>query len=821
MKAINFNAGWEWRHLEGADADGAGSDGDAGFTAVTLPHDAMIGEPRFAEAASGANAGWFDGRDYEYRTVFTPSASAAAKTTVLEFEGVYRNAEVWLNGTKIAFRPYGYTGFCVDLTGKLAGDQPNEIRVIARNSDQPNSRWYSGAGIYRPVTLWEGEATHIPLDGLRVRTLGIAPATVAISVESTGPGLLTIDIVEAFPTAGPARVVHSESRETTGTIEIEATLPDASLWSPDSPTLYLCRARLQSGDQVDEAETTFGIRTLDWGHDGFAVNGERVILQGACIHHDNGVLGARAYADAEERKIRIMKENGYNAVRSAHNPCSKAMLDACDRLGILMVDEYIDHWYTHKTEYDYVEHFDQWWRQDLQDMVRKDINHPSVIMYSTGNEVSETAEQRGIELTRAMTEHLHQLDPTRPVTCGINIFFNFLSSIGLGVYSDKKSAREVKNATRRRKKKAVGSEFFNNMAGLLGANFMKRGATLRPCDAKTRDAFAAMDVAGYNYGILRYERDLKKYPDRLILGSETFCSDAYRFRELAKKNPRLIGDFVWSGMDYLGEVGVGAWEYRDYAPQFEGFGWLTAGSGRVDVTGKPLGEAFYTRVALEHSQGPFIAVRPVNHSGEKHSPSAWKMSDAIDSWSWNGCEGRTAEVEVYARAAAVELFVNGRSVGRRALTDDCIARFRCAWQPGRVEAVAYDGDGQEIGRHALHSASSTTELRAEPEVAAVAPGRLAYVRLRYTDETGIGKPLERGEVSVEVVGGTLLGLGSAAPFNPAGYTGTSSGTYYGEALAVVQAGSDDAVDAIEIVVTDGTRSARASVAVTRSSVMAG
>ena len=342
-------------------------------------------------------------------------------------------------------------------------------------------------------------------------------------------------------------------------------VPDAALWDCDHPNLYRCVVRFAGDDgSRDESETTFGVRTLAWGDDGLLLNGRRVIIQGACIHHDNGVLGPCAYADAVERKVRLLRACGYNAVRSAHNPCSRALLDVCDRLGVLVMDEYIDHWYIHKTQHDYVDYFNDWWRRDLNDMVRKDRSHPSVVLYSTGNEVSETAQPKGIALTQAMTDHLHGLDPTRPVTCGVNIFFNFLSSIGMGVYSDDKAAKEAAEAEKRRaagesqkKHKAVGSEFFNNMAGLLGADFMKTGATLPFCDWKTRDAFAAMDMAGYNYGIKRYRHDLKAYPHRLILGSETFCSDAYRFRELAKREPRLVGDFVWAGIDYLGEAGVG------------------------------------------------------------------------------------------------------------------------------------------------------------------------------------------------------------------------------------------------------------------------
>ena len=323
---------------------------------------------------------------------------------------------------------------------------------------------------------------------------------------------------------------------------------------------------------------------------------------------------------------------------------------------------------------------------------------------------------------------------------------------------------------------------------------MKRGATLHGCDVKTRGAFANMDIAGYNYGIYRYAHDLKKYPGRLILGSETFCNDAYRFREMAKKEPRIIGDFVWAGMDYLGEVMVGSWEYADYAKRFDGgLGWVSAGSGRIDLTGKPLGEAFYTRVALEAEQGPFIAVCPVNHTGDKHSPSAWKMSNAIPSWSWQGCEGKKAHVEVYARAAQVELVLNGRTIARKAMKNDCIARFAVTYQNGVLEAIARDPEGHETGRTSLVTAGRETCLRAEPECGTVAPGHLAYIRLRFTGPEGTTKPLARALISVEVEGGKLLGLGSACPFYELDYTGSVTDTYYGEALAIVQAGESGSV----------------------------
>ena len=791
MKATSLLTGWTCRHL-GDTAPGK---------PVTLPHDAMLAEPRTALSAGGTNTGWYEGYDYEYRRTLTVPENELADTYILEFEGVYHNAEVWLNGQKAAFRPYGYTNFYVDCAPYLHAGE-NELRVIARNADQPNSRWYSGAGIYRPVQLWTAMGAHIALNGVKIRTLSLDPAVVEVRVKTTAPGTvrLTVDDLPAV------------QQESDGEAVFTLTLDNARLWTPETPNLYTCRVSFAD----DEVTETFGVRKVEWGTDGFLLNGKRYIIQGACIHHDNGLLGAVCDPDAVARKVRLLKENGYNAIRSAHNPCSKALLAECDRQGMLVMDEYIDHWYIHKTEHDYVDYFNEWWHQDLTDMVEKDYNHPCVVLYSTGNEVSETAQKRGIALTKEMTDFLHGLDDSRPVTCGVNIFFNFLSSIGFGVYSDEKAKKEAERAEKAKqrgekaaKKKAVGSQFFNNLAGLLGDEFMKRGATLHGCDVKTRDAFANMDIAGYNYGIYRYKHDLKKYPQRLILGSETFCNDAYKFRELAKQEPRLVGDFVWAGMDYLGEVMVGSWEYADYAETFDGGpGWVSAGSGRIDLTGKPLGEALYTRVALEADNGPYIAVCPVNHTGDRHSPSAWKMTNAMPSWSWTGCEGRKANVEVYARAARVELVLNGHTVGSKTLKKDCLARFSIPYESGTLEAVSYDAADHEIGRCKLQSAGGTTRLTLDAEEPTVKPGHLCYIRLRYTDENGITKPLARGSIQVQVRGGTLVGLGSACPFNKHSYLDSETDTYYGEALAIVRMGDGDAMT---IAASDGEYSAELTV----------
>lgn len=778
---------------------------------VMIPHDAMISEKRTEDSAGGINTGWFEGYDYIYEKEFEIPDEYEKQEISFEFEGVYHNAEVYLNGEKAAYRPYGYTNFYIDADPYLKYGEKNQIRVIAHNADQPNSRWYSGAGIYRPVWMYVRPKQHILRNEIRVRTLSVDPAVIEAEVNTNAPGKVKLEVIAD---AGSDVIIAAEIH-TDGKLTKQFEIPDAKLWSVNTPNLYQLRvtfvAEQENGQnkcmETDQEEVIFGIRTLKWDKEtGITINGERVILRGACIHHDNGLLGACCYPDAEARKIRILKENGYNAIRSAHNPCSKALLEACDRQGMLVMDEFVDVWYIHKTEYDYVNYFKEWWKQDLKDMVEKDFNHPSVILYSIGNEVSETAQKKGIHLTKTMTEYLHRLDDSRPVSCGINIFFNFLSSIGFGVYSDKKAKKEAEQAEKtkgKKKKKAVGSQFFNDLAGLMGSGFMKTGATFYGCDVKTRGTFANMDIAGYNYGIKRYQHDLKKYPERLILGSETFCDDAYTFWEMAKKNPRIVGDFVWAGMDYLGEVGVGSWEYRDYAPEFNhGPGWITAGSGRIDLTGKPLAEAGYTKTAFELTNRPVIAVRPVNHTGEKHSPSAWKMTNAIESWSWEGCEGKVAEVEVYARAARVDLFLNGKKVGSNTLKNSCDTRFKVEYQPGMLETVVYNQKGKEISRNTLYTAGKETELRAIAEEQSVQKDHLAFIRLQYTDKNGTVKPLKRGILKVSVKGGKLLGLGNACPYNEIGYCTNETDTYWGEALAVVQAdGSGDVV--LEVQEIDG------------------
>ena len=799
MRRLDFNTGWTCEPLNGS----------APAIPVILPHDAMRTEQRLPTSLGGGNIGWFEGLDYRYEKVFTLPEELRDKHLELQFEGVYHNPEITVNGQPAAAPPYGYTDFNIDLDGLVNREGENRITVIAHNSDQPNSRWYSGTGIYRPVWLWEGPEQHILMDGIRVTTLSTVPACIRVEAAVLGEGEAEFRVMD-----GENCLASVQAPVQDGKAAADLAVESAELWSPEHPRLYTLCVSFGS----DRAETVFGIRTLEWNTEkGLALNGKRVVLRGACIHHDNGVLGACTYPEAEERRVRILQAAGYNAVRSAHNPASRYLLEACDRLGILMMDEYVDCWYMHKTEHDYASYVPEWWEKDLASLVAKDYNHPCVIMYSTGNEVAESAQERGIRLQRDFTEYLHGLDLTRPVTCGINIFFNFLSSMGFGVYSDEKAQKQAKeteeNAKRRqaaqaqpKKKKSVGSEFFNNMAARLGTDFMKFGAWLPPCDWKTRDVFSAMDVAGYNYGNWRYIKDCRKYPDRLILGSETLIGDARPFWQIAKEHPQVIGDFVWAGWDYIGECGGDCPEYGSYRTEAQE-DRIRGGTCRIDVTGKLTPEADYTRVVFDLEPAPRLAVSPPNEE-QKPVLTGWQLTRAIRSWTYPGCEGKPAQVEVYSTDRQVRLTLNGRVIGTKKVPNSCRVVFDVPYEPGELMAEGLTSAGQVTGSDCLVTAGEETFLRLEPETMVCRPGEMVYLRMRYTDENGKIKPLERHTVSVSAENAEVMGTANGCTFFRGNYAQASVPTYFGEAQAVVRAGQSGIV---RVTVTDGERSASAEI----------
>ena len=743
---------------------------------VTLPHDAQITEKRSADTSNGGH-GYFPGGIYTYEKTFSAPDEWADMTVLVEFEGVYKNATVSLNGKELCFHPYGYTGFFVELTDLNFGDE-NTLTVVADNSKLPNSRWYSGSGIYRPVWLYTGPKNSLRPESVTVSTLSYAPAK--IKVEAPMP--CKIEILD-----GEAVIVSAEGQS------VELDISDAKLWSAETPYLYTCR--VSNGE--DALEESFGIRKIEWSSKGLFINGRETLLRGGCVHHDNGILGAATYAESEERRVRILKENGFNAIRASHNPASKALLDACDKYGMYVMDETFDMWYNRKNPYDYGCDFNEWWEKDTAAMVLRDKNHPSVILYSIGNEVAEPFEQKGIDAGRAMVDLIHRLDGTRPVTCGTNLMIIGRAAKGNGIYQDGESKTGTEGK-KPKKESQNASLAFNIMASFVGSG-MNKGGNSPKVDALTTPFLDSLDIAGYNYGSGRYPLEEKAHPNRVVFGSETVPQDIWKNWEMVKKYPYLVGDFMWTSWDYLGEAGIGAWSYTGGMPFNRPYPWVLAGAGVIDIIGVPDGSCKYAATVWGLESAPVIAVRPVNHPGVRVSRSVWRGTNAILSWSWANCAGNKAEVEVYSAAAAVELLLNGKSLGKKKVKE-CKAVFKTKYAAGTLTAVSYDGSGRELARSELRSANGPLSIAVRPEKEVVNPGEVVYVPVNLEGSNSIVESNADRRLTVTVEGGELLAFGSANPCTEEQYHTGSFTTYYGRALAVVRARASGTV---KVSATDG------------------
>lgn len=749
---IDFNDHWTFY-----------KDGEKG-QAVRLPHDAMLSEKRKADCRNGVNTGYFPGGKYTYEKVFALSQADIGKSLVLHFEGVYQNCEVSVNGTLVCSHRYGYTAFDADISDAVKSGE-NTVTVRVDNSLEPNCRWYSGSGIYRPVQLIVRDRVHIK--SVHIETVSVRPTRIRVDAETTAKTDISIEIRDGdtlVATGSPG----------------EITVPDGKLWSAESPHLYTCIVKTKT----DERRLQFGIRELKWSAKaGLTVNGKRVMLRGGCIHHDHGILGAREYPDAEERRIRILKENGFNAVRIAHHPASQITLDVCDKLGMYVMNETFDGWYTPKTYHDYSRHFETDWKEDVAAMVESSRNHPCVIIYSVGNEVSETATEKGVAVCKELTDFVHSLDNTRPVTAGINVLLNVYAKIGLGVYRDKGDYKpEPLPDKKGYREKKTGSAFFNAMTQRLG-KLMFFMASGRWGDKACLGAAESLDILGLNYASSRYDPDAKKYPERIMVGAETMAADLPYNWERVEKYPQLIGDFVWSAWDYLGEACMG-WTYHSY----KGLP-LLANQGMIDITGKPLASMGFMQTVWGLRQEPFIAVRPLNHAGESPAKGSWQFTDAIDSWNWPGYEGKKAVVEVYSPGASVRLYLNGDIVGCRKLKK-FRAIFHLPYTPGTLTAEALDADGTVLSEFSLHSGGNKTKISAIPEKKTLrANGTdLCYLQIEFTDENGLLKPAVEQRVELDVQGSvTPAGFGSALYKTDEVFDKPVHKSYRGRCLAVLQA----------------------------------
>lgn len=764
MKKQAFNTQWSFYKQGSKDAQ-----------TVDLPHDAMIHERRDPQSAGGSAVGFFPGGVYVYEKTFTAPTEWREKCVTFEFEGIYKNSKVFLNGQEAGSRPYGYSRFFVCADGFLRYGDENTIRVIADNSQMPNSRWYTGSGIYRPVYLHVANKTHIELDGVKVSTLSYAPAKILIETRANG-GEISVEILDGD------QVIATGSGAS-----VELGIENARLWSVETPHLYRCHVTLrENGEIVDEVTETFGIRMVEWSSKGLFINGQETLLRGGCIHHDNGILGACAYDKAEERRVRILKEAGFNAIRSSHNPTSRALLDACDRYGMYVIDETFDMWYMHKNKFDYASDFNEWYLEDTKAMVEKDFNHPSVIMYSIANEVAEPYQDRGVKLTKEMVDFIHTLDCNRAVTAGVNLMVIFMASKGRGIYKEEGGRAGEEKPGKQKKQQASGSLFFNILTTFIGPQ-MNNMANSDGADKVTSPCLDALDIAGYNYTSGRYAKEGKKHPQRLIYGSETFTYDIAKNWEMVKKYPYLVGDFMWTSWDYLGEAGMGAWAYDGTTGFARPYPYLLAGCGAVDILGNIGAPAKYASVVWGLEKKPYIGVRPVNHPGKRVTRAVWRGTNAMDSWAWQNCAGNKVEIEVYADAHMVELFLNGKSLGKKKLKDFKVT-YVTKYAPGTLKVVAYDQGGSKLSENELLSATGKTRIALTPEQSAAGAGDLVYLQVDLVGENGVVESNDDRKLNVTVEGGALLGFGSANPCTAERFDSGSYTPYYGKALAVVRAG---------------------------------
>ena len=749
-----LDGGWRFHRGDTPGAETPSFD-DAVWSSVTLPHDWSIAGPVDAAAPAAGHGGYFPTGAGWYRLKLGAPEVWSGRRVEIEFEGAAMGAEVWLNGASLGRWAYGYTPFRFDLTPQLRPGAENVLAVRVDNSAQPNSRWYSGSGLYRPVWLRVTDPVHVPAGGVWVTTEELsdkqAKLRVRAEVENASSEARELRI-EAELRDARGRVV---ARESVGAAvagsgkrseALAAVVRDPRAWSPEAPTLYQAIIRVKAaadGRVLDETTTTFGIRTVRVSAErGFELNGRSIKLLGGNVHHDTGPLGAAAFARAEERKVDLLKASGFNAVRTAHNPPSVAFLEACDRQGLLVIDEIFDGWEKAKNKKDYSVLFKEWWARDVDAWVRRDRHHASVVMWSTGNEMFERGGASGRRIVRELAARIREHDTTRPVTAGVN---------GL----------------------AKPEEW-----------------------PKLDELFAALDVAGYNYELQHHAADHERMPARVIMASESYQTEAFANWSAMTEHPYVIGDFVWSALDYLGEAGIG----RVFPPgqeakkhwEMEMFPWHGAYCGDIDLTGWRKPVSHYRQIVWDRGEKLYAAVRVPPPGEGDWNTTPWSVIPMLPSWTWPGHEGKPMTVEVYSRYDAVRLELDGRVIGEKATTraEEFKAVFVVPYAAGELKAVGLKG-GRVAERFELRTAGETAKLRLTVDRKTLrADGQdLAFATIETLDRRGVWQPLATPRVTVAVEGaGTLAGLGSGDLTSLDSYAGAARSLYQGRALAVVRAG---------------------------------
>jgi beta-galactosidase len=756
-QTILFDAGWKFHRGGAQSAERPGFD-DASWRPLDLPHDWSIEDlpgatsPFDPNAIGQVSSGFTTGGTGWYRKTFVVPETHKARRVLVQFDGIYMNPEIWINGESLGSHPYGYTSFWYDITDKVKFGAANVLAVKVRNEGE-NSRWYSGSGIYRHVWLKIFEPVHVAQWGTRVTTADVSAASARVNVrtqvENQTGNTVNVTLTTRIVAAGGAETGRTSSTqpiESKGTARFvqEVGVNSPALWSTESPLLYTAISEVYSSDRLlDSVETKFGIRSVSFDAvKGLQLNGQSMKLRGGCFHHDHGPLGSKSYDRAEERRVELLKASGFNAIRCSHNPPAPAFLDTCDRLGMLVIDEAFDMWQDPKNPNDYSVFFDTWSQKDLESMIARDSNHPSVIAWSIGNEIPGMDNPEVVQTARTLAAFVRKADPTRPVLAAVN--------------------------------------------------------NLNP----KKDPFmAALDVAGYNYGSggdhLKesiFTTDHERVPARIMIQTESYPLEAFKSWMDVLDHPWLLGDFVWTAFDYIGEASIG---WRGYWQEQGFYPWNLAYCGDIDICGWKRPQSYY-RDALWKENQLSIFVKPPSPSFEENPNrmawSKWHWFDAVADWNWKGHENQPIQVSVYSSCEEAELFLNGKSLGRK--KTDRASEFKAVWdvpyQPGELKVIGYRA-AKRVGSAILRTAQDVSQIVLAPDRDRIkADGQdLSYVTVELKDASGTRHPKAEHLLTFEIEGpGTIAGVGNANPVSVESYQRPARKAWQGRCLVIVKSGHE-------------------------------
>lgn len=770
-RKILFDDDWRF-HLGDIESAQSYDFNDNDWRELDLPHDwsieplpnqssdSIVG-PFSKKSIGGFDTGQTMGGTGWYRKTFTLTKEEAKKRHVLHFGGAYNQAEVWINGQKVGRNVYGYSAFRFDITPycKPAGEK-NVVAVKVTNEGK-NSRWYAGSGLYRHVWLIETAPIHLNEWETAIRSENITETSAEVTVDTkvfntknkkgSFTGRLTVLSPKGETVAAASSPVSLPATSSTD-VKMKVDIKNPKLWSVESPQLYTAVIALESkGQKVDEIAIPFGLRTLEFSAEkGFLLNGKPTLLQGGCVHHGHGLLGVASYDRAEERKVELMKQNGFNAVRCSHNPFSEAFLDACDRLGMLVIDEAFDQWKGSKRDDDYSNYFEEWHKKDLETLILRDRNHPSIIMWSIGNEIRERIEDSGVVIAEDLKNIILQHDTSRPVTAGVNKIWN------------------------------------------------EDRTEMLPLD----NAFKHLDVDGYNYMWRFYEEEHDKKPEKVMFGSESVAKEAAQNWDKVEKYPYVIGDFVWTAMDYLGEAGLGhslEVDPEENVPQFMGWPWFNAWCGDLDLCGNKKPQSYY-RDVLWRRKAITMAVEIPAPSEKIKKVSFWGWPVEELSWTYPGRENDTLTVNVYSRSPKVRLYLNGDMLGEAPIDEEYRAAFKVPYQKGILRAVNIE-DGKEKEEVVLKTTEKPAAVRLQVDRKTIkADGQdLAYVTIELIDKEGNLVYDDNREVEIGFSGsGKVIGSGNASPTDMKSFRSMTPKFFKGRAMVIIKADEKPGTGVIKV-----------------------